>query len=151
MRRCFVVVLLVGVLAGSAGCASVSTVTGSGNRAEAVRKYNYAGKEEFLEVEGATITPDMVAPGQVVQAAVRYVVLAPDVTKQVMVVESRTLVGGSDSLLLSKREVTQEQGSHASTLKFTVPNDMTKGSYTLVTSITVGNQTKTVRRAFGIN
>ncbi|MGH8772847.1 MAG: hypothetical protein ACREV2_16980, partial [Burkholderiales bacterium] len=55
------------------------------------------------------------------------------------------LEGNNGTVQLADREVTRAQGSHSSMIKFTMPQDLPKGPYTLVTTISDGKQTKSVR------
>lgn len=114
-------------------------------RAEAVNKYNYGGREENLEIEDSTIKPQRAIPESTVEATVLYLILTPDETKNVKITEIRTFVNGNVRLELSRREVVRSQGSHLSTMKFTLPRDLAKGDYTLITTISDGKQTKTAK------
>jgi hypothetical protein len=122
----------------------------SGNRADAVKKYDYAGRSNLLEIEEVKLVPDVASAGQAVQATVRYTALSPAATQKVNIVEMRTLRSPTDSMLLARRELVQEQGTHTSTMKFTIPNDLGKGSYTLITSVADGVQTRTASSSLRI-
>ena len=78
------------------------------------------------------------SPGTPVESQVGYTVLTPGTTSDVKVTESRTLVRGAESFPLSKRDVVRPQGTHMSTLKFTLPKDLAAGDYPLVTTVTSG-------------
>lgn len=121
------------------------------SRAEAAKKYDYAGKQgDRLEVEGFSLNPQDIAPGANVESSVQYTALAASENQQIKLKETRTLLGEKDTLQLAEREVVRDQGSHTSTLKFTVPKDFPKGDYTLVTTISDGKQTKTARNPLRI-
>jgi hypothetical protein len=121
------------------------------SRAEAAQKYDYAGKEgDRLEVEGFSLSPQDATPGANVESSVQYTTLAASENQQVKLKETRTLLGEKDTLQLAEREIVREQGSHTSTLKFTVPKDFPKGDYMLVTTISDGKQTKTARNPLRI-
>ena len=64
--------------------------------------------------------------------------------------EFEALVRGSESYPLSKRDVVRPQGSHVSTLKFTLPKDLPPGDYTLVTTIVSGPLTRTVQAPLSV-
>lgn len=153
---------------GAAGCASVTTVLNNdapfdeklknlggivkeflegphGTREEAIKKYGYKGSGVFMEIEDTSLVPNSASPGQTIQATVTYVLLSPAPPEKVKIIESRTLVGPVDSLLLSQRDVVRDQGSQSSSIKFTLPVDIAKGEYTLITSISDGSQTKVAR------
>ena len=113
-------------------------------RAEAAKKYGNE-KTERLEIEKASLTPEDVTPGTTVESAVQYTALAPAASEKIKVTETRTLVSNTDSVQLANRKVTRAQGTYTSTMKFTLPKDVAKGDYTLVTTISDGKNTKTVR------
>ncbi len=135
---------IIGTLAG----AVVGAVIGNyydkkiASRAEAAKKYKYTAKEEKLEIEDSLIIPKDVAPGSTVEAHVQYTVLAPTEAQQIKVTETRILVNENERLELAKREIVRTQGTHISTMKFTMPRDIAKGDYTLITVISDGKQTK---------
>ena len=112
------------------------------SRAEAAKKYEYSAKEKKLEIENSLITPKDVSPGTTVESSVQYTVLDPVETQNIKIIETRTLATGKEMIELSKRDVMRAQGTHLSTMKFTMPKDIDKGEYTLITTITDGEQTK---------
>ena len=114
------------------------------SRAEAAKKYGPA-KTDRLEIENASLTPENVSPGSTVESAVQYTTLAAAESQQIKVTETRTLISGTDSVQLANREVVRSQGTHVSNMKFTLPKDVAKGSYTLVTTVSDGKNTKTVK------
>ena len=77
----------------------------------------------------------------------QYTALAPKQGQQFKVTETRTLISDKDkdSVQLASREVTRAQGSHTSTMKFTLPQDVAKGNYTLVTTVSDGRNKRTVK------
>jgi hypothetical protein len=117
-------------------------------RAEAAKKYKYDGKGTQLGVDSATATPDRVAPGSALDSSVEYTTLFPDKVKQVAITERRVLVAEQESFDLSERKVMREAGTHTSTVKVSLPKDLPKGNYTLVTTITDGQNTKTSKAPF---
>lgn len=145
---------LVGALVGAAVGALAGAAIGNyidqqnATRAEAAKKYTYDARSEKLEVESVDVAPQKLNPGGTMEAAVRYTVLAPDSGKQVKLTERRTLVNGQDSFDLPAREVSRPQGTHTSTAKVTLPKDLAKGNYTLVTTISDGKNTKSSKTPF---
>jgi uncharacterized membrane protein len=119
-------------------------------RAEASKKYQYDEKVAKLEVESASATPDRVAPGSAINSSVQYTTLSPNKEQQVAITERRVLVGEQESFDLSERKVMREQGTHTSTAKVNLPKDLPKGNYTLVTTITDGQITKTSKTPFAV-
>jgi hypothetical protein len=140
-----------GAVFGALAGAIVGTVIGnyydkqSATRAEAAQKYAYKNSEEKLEIENATVTPQDMTPGAQVEATVLYSVLTPDANQNVKITETRTILNGNDNLELSKREVVRPQGTHLSTMKFTMPKDIEKGAYTLITTVSDGKQIRTAK------
>lgn len=123
----------------------------SNTRAEAVRSHKYTARGDFLEVDRSSLTPETALLGTTVESVVQYTILTPNETQQVRVSEARALLHDNDSIQLSKREVMRDQGTQVSTLKFTVPKDLAKGTYTLVTVLSAGEITRTVRSSLKIN
>lgn len=143
------------VLAGAVAGAAVGAIIGNyqdrqiASRAEAAQRYALS-QQPRLEVESSTNRPDRVSPGTAVESQVGYTVLAPGSMADVKVTESRTLVRGSESFPLSSREVVRPQGTHLSTLKFTLPKDLAAGDYTLVTTVTSGPLSRTVQSPLSV-
>jgi mannitol-specific phosphotransferase system IIBC component len=115
------------------------------SRAEAAKKYEYKDKEKKLEIEDAAVKPQDITPGAKVETTVLYSVLTPDAGQNVKITETRTLISGQERMELAKREVIRPQGTHLSTMKFTLPKDIEKGDYTLIITISDGKQTKTAK------
>ena len=113
-------------------------------RDEAERKYG-AVKQDKLEIDSSSLTPKDVMPGDKVESAVQYTALSANEAQQIKLTETRTLVNNKESVQLASREVTRAQGSHTSTMKFTLPQDMAKGNYTLVTTVSDGRNKRTVK------
>lgn len=143
-----------GAIAGALAGAAVGAVIGNyqdrqvASRAEAAKRYAVDNSPR-LEVDSSENKPHRASPGTSVESQVGYTVLAPG-AQDVTVTESRTLVRGQESFPLSKREVTRAQGSHVSTLKFTLPRDLAAGDYTLVTTVTSGALKRTVQAPLSI-
>lgn len=145
-----------GAIIGAAAGAIVGAVIGNyydkqvSSRAEAAKKYEYASKnsgETRIEIEESSFAPERVKTGssEKVSSSVQYTVLAQSENQEINITETRILVNGKERLELSKREVKRAQGTHVSSMKFEMPKDMEKGDYTLITTITDGRQTKTVK------
>ena len=143
------------VLAGAVAGAAVGAIIGNyqdkqvASRAEAAQRYALS-QQPRLELESSVNRPERVSPGTPVESQVGYTVLAPATTSDVKVTESRTLVRGSESFPLSKRDVVRPQGTHVSTLKFTLPKDLAAGDYTLVTTVTSGALSRTAQTPLSV-
>ena len=145
-----------GAVIGAATGAVIGGVAGnyydkqSATRAEAEKKYGSQVTGDRLEIEKSSLTPQDVTPGTAVDSVVEYTALSSQKDAAIKVTEARTLVGPTDTIELAKRDVTRAQGTHTSQLRFTMPKDIAKGNYTLVTTVTDGKQTKTVRNPLRI-
>jgi hypothetical protein len=136
------------------GCADFKKKTGNflggdsgeqpmDSRDEAIGKYNYTGiKDEFI-LGSPSIIPDVVRSGETVTQTIQYAVLSPAKDKIFKVQEIVTLSGKGILLELSKKELEKMQGTHTSTVQFTIPNGLARGRYKLITTIsTVGMEKK---------
>lgn len=147
---------LLGAAVGAFAGAIVGAVIGNyydkqvASRAEAAQKYRYMAKEEKLEIEDSLVVPQNVALGSTAEAHVQYTILLPTEAKQIKITETRTLVNERERLELARREVVRTQGTHISTMKFTMPKDIEKGDYTLITTISDGKRSKTAKNALRI-
>jgi len=104
-------------------------------RTEAAKEKGYTGQGEKIEIDDSSVKPSEVTRGTKAEAIVYYTVLTPNENESVKVTETRTLVKGKESLDLAKREVMRTQGSHLSIMEFTIPNDIERGDYTFITTI----------------
>jgi Glycine zipper len=143
--------ILTGAVVGAAVGAAIGNYQDRqvASRAEAARRVALAN-EPKLEIDGHGNQPQRVKPGAAVESQVGYTVLAPGHAQDMLVTESRVLVRGGETFPLGKREVTRPQGSHVSTLRFTLPADLPKGDYQLVTTIASGTLTRTVQTPLGV-
>ncbi len=120
------------------------------SRDEAAKKYEYKAEKEDINVEDTSVTPQNIKPGSAVDTSVQYTVLAPSENQQINVTETRTLINGKEKMELAKRDVVRPQGTHVSTMRFTVPNDIEKTDYTLVTTVSTPKQKKTAKNRFKV-
>ncbi len=145
-----------GAIIGAFAGAIVGAVVGNyydkqtASREEAAKRYKYKGKGTKLEIENSSVVPQDATAGSAVEAHVQYTLLAPAETKQIKVTETRILAYGNEKLKLDKREVARTQGTYTSTMKFTMPKDIEKGNYTLITQISDGKRTKTAKSFFKV-
>jgi len=119
-------------------------------RAEAARRYNYDDRGNRRVVEAATVAPQAVSRGGTFESTVQYTTLSPNNAEQVKLTEVRTLVSDQETVDLGRREVVRPQGTHTSTAKVSLPKDLPKGNYTLVTTISDGRDTKTAKTPFAV-
>lgn len=122
-----------------------------GTREEATKKYEYKGLKEELIVEPPIITPKVVKPGDIVKQKLRYSLLAPQKEREFNVSETVSLSSGKEKITeLMERSSKKVQGTHLSTVKFTIPADLNPGVYTLITVLNIGEQKKTVSESFNL-
>jgi hypothetical protein len=142
----------VGALLGAAAGAIIANYMDQQNatREEAARKYSYDAATEKLEIDGSSLAPQRAGRGTTVESAVQYTALAPSNGQQIRVTEVRTLVGNRETVDLGKREVMRPQGTHTSTMKFTLPRDIARGEYVLVTTVSDGRNTRSARTPFTV-
>ena len=119
-------------------------------RAEAAMKYRYDDRGNKLVVESAAVAPQAVSRGGTFESTVQYTTLSPNIEEQVKLTEVRTLVSAQETIDLGRREVVRPQGTHTSTAKVSLPKDLPKGNYTLVTTISDGKNTKTAKTPFAV-
>jgi len=119
-------------------------------RAEAARRYNYDDRSNKLVVEAAMVAPQAVSRGGTFESTVQYTTLSPNNAEQVKLTEVRTLVSEQETVDLGQREVVRPQGTHTSTAKVSLPKDLPKGNYTLVTTISDGKDTRTAKAPFAV-
>ncbi|MDI6891235.1 MAG: hypothetical protein QMC83_09935 [Thermodesulfovibrionales bacterium] len=120
----------------------------TGEREEAVKKYEYKGFKEELLIERPIITPEIAKPGDKVRQELRFALLAPEEGKRFNVSEVVILSSSKDTIELIKRDTEKEQGIHLSAIEFTIPSDLEPGEYKLLTTINIGEQKKTVSGSF---
>ena len=103
-----------------------------------------------LFMEGSSVATPTVRGGSMVEANVQYTLLAPVEDEQIKITETRILSSSEKRMELDRREVVRKQGTHISTIKFTVPDDMPKGYCVLFTTISVGRYSKTTKSVINI-
>jgi flagellar biosynthesis GTPase FlhF len=107
-------------------------------------------KKVRLFIEESSVVSPNVRTGSTVEANVQYTLLAPVDDKQIEITETRILSSSEKRMELDRREVVREQGTHVSTIKFTMPDDMPKGYCVLFTTISVGRYSKTAKSVINI-
>jgi hypothetical protein len=140
------------------GCASLQKdmatffdkLTGkqAGTREEAVMKYGYSGQRDVIFAEPPVITPAVARPGDTIVSEFQYSLLAPQKDKSFVVSEVVILSSSRETMNLVKREAVKPQGTHVSTLQFTIPKDLDAGKYKITSSLSAGSIKKTVQGEF---
>ncbi len=104
-----------------------------------------------LFIENSDIIPQIVEYGSNVQTSIKYTVIASDDKRYLKIIEKRIIVKGNTLMELARREVLRKQGTHVSIMKFTVNEEIPKGYCMLLTSISDGENTKTITSDLVIN
>jgi hypothetical protein len=108
-------------------------------------------KRVELFIDDATVSPQIAETGSKVEANIRYTVLGPESLNPLKITETRILANSGKSVELAKREISRDQGTYSSTMKFSISEDMPKGYCILYTRISDGVYTKTVKSDVIIN
>jgi hypothetical protein len=129
-----------------------STETSSATRDEAVKHHPYAAAQgQRLEVESASNTPTSVAPGGVLESLVTYTVIAPGAMETILLTATRTVIVDGEAIPLGKpRQWKSPQGTRTTSVKLTIPENMPKGDYKLITTISDGRVTRTAKTTFSV-
>jgi len=118
------------------------------DRNDAIKKYNYSGRETEIIIDSLLITPYSIQPGEKLKQELIYALLSPQEKKKFIVAESVVLTGKGEKIDLFINESEKDQGVHLFALKLVIPRDIEPGEYNLLSTITVGNVTKTVKGIF---
>jgi len=121
-----------------------------GTREEAVQRYKYKGLEEELIIEPPIITPKIVSPGDRIKQELQFTLLAPRDERQFTISETMIVSGNRDTIELIVRESRKAQGTHLSIIQFEIPKDLSTGENKLITTISIGEQKKTVSESFRV-
>jgi hypothetical protein len=119
-------------------------------RDEAAKKYDYNEKKVELFIEGSGVAALDVRSGSMVESNIQYTILAPPAEQEIRITETRILSSENKRVELDKREVLRKQGTHVSTIKFTIPDDIPRGYCILFTTISNGKHSKTARSVINI-
>lgn len=148
-----------GAIIGAVAGAVIGAVVGNyydnqvATREEALSKHRTNRVNTLsIDIDSSSVNPQTVMANSTLDAQVQYTILAPSDVSQITVVETRALVKGNERMELAKREVVRTQGTHLSTMRFTMPRDIEKGEYTLITTISdkEGRQIRTVKNSLKV-
>ena len=107
-------------------------------------------KKVELFIERSSIAALNVRIGSTVEANVQYVLLAPVDTQEIKITETRILWTANKKMEVGKREILKVPGTYVSAIKFTMPEEISKGYCILFTTLSVGKQSKTTRSVMNI-
>jgi len=119
-------------------------------RDEAAKKYDYNEKKVELFIEGSGVAALEVRSGSTVESNIQYTILAPPAEQEIRITETRILSSENKRVELDKREVLRKQGTHMSTIKFTIPDNISKGYCILFTTISDGKYSKTAKSVINV-
>jgi hypothetical protein len=106
-------------------------------------------RDEFT-VSSPIIKPAVVNRGNKIFYLLTYTIFSSDTMKEFDVLDVVTLSGSSLLIELSKKASRKTQGSHISTLEFTIPPDLPLGSYKLISLIKIGADEKQQQANFTV-
>ena len=84
-------------------------------------------KKVELFIERSSIAALNVRIGSTVEANVQYVLLAPVDTQEIRITETRILWTANKKMEVGKREILKVPGTYVSAIKFTMPEEISKG------------------------
>lgn len=137
------------------GCTGLQNMLGgarqpAGARDEAIQKYSYKGDKNALFAETPVVTPPVVSGGSSINQTYQFAVLGPDKNKQFQVQEVITLSGADIVIELSRKVFEKPQGAHVSSTQFLVPKDLPRGSYKLITLLSITGSSRKLTGIFSV-
>ena len=108
-------------------------------------------KRVELFIDDVTVSPQITKTGSEIETNVKYSILGPASMRTVKITETRILANDRGSMEIAKREISRDQGTYNSTMKFTISEEMPKGFCVLYTNISDGEYVKIVRSEIIIN
>jgi hypothetical protein len=122
-----------------------------GTRREALTKYEVKENEEKLLVEEHSVAPQNAPVSSMIKTSVQYTIIAADKDKKITVTESRMLFNEKAGFIkLDERRVLRTQGTYQSAYTFVVPENVSRGDCTIITTISDDKQTRTILSHFTI-
>ena len=98
-----------------------------------------------LFIEELQVDPQSVKNGSKVEANVRYTLYPNVPSNQIVITEKMILKNEKEEVELVKRDIQRAQGEYTFTIQFTVPEGISKGDYTVLTTISAGDYSKKAR------
>jgi hypothetical protein len=98
-----------------------------------------------LFIEELQVDPQSVKNGSKVEANVRYTLYPNVPSNQIVITEKMILKNDKEEVELVKRDIQRTQGEYTFTIQFTVPEGISKGDYTVLTTISTGDYSKKAR------
>lgn len=122
-----------------------------GTRREALTKYEVKENEKKLLVEEHSVFPQKAPVSATIKTSVQYTIIAADEDKKIAITEKRVLFNEKAGFVqLDERRVLRTQGTYQSAYTFVVPENVSRGDCTVITTISDDTQTKTIVSHFTI-
>jgi len=116
-----------------------------GTRREALMKYRLKDDEGKLFVEEHSIAPQNAPVSSTIKTSVQYSIIAADEDKKITITERRMLFNEKTGFItLDERRVLRTQGTYESAYMFVVPENVSRGDCTIITTISDDKQTRTI-------
>jgi outer membrane lipoprotein SlyB len=105
-------------------------------REQATADLNYRPEQGLVtRLDGTSVIPQQVRPGDQVMLQTQYVILAPPQSGPVKVKETRTIFFNNQLVKQFEKETVLEFGTHNLQQVITLPNTAAEGPYTVVTTV----------------
>lgn len=98
-----------------------------------------------LFIEELQVDPQNVKNGSKVEANVRYTLYPNVPSNQIVITEKMILKNDKEEVELVRRDIERTQGEYTFKIQFTVPEGISKGDYTVLTTISTGDYSKKAR------
>lgn len=138
---------LIGALAG--GLVGRYAFGSDKDHAQTASDYQYQETMgSMVEIEHVSVSPSKARPGEQVDMKVKYAVLTPNPDSQIEITESREIRLNGELVGRPTVNVQRTGGTYTSDVPITLPADAKKGSYTVKTTIRVGDKIATGDTSF---
>jgi hypothetical protein len=118
---------------------------------QTAKQYNYQpASGEMVSIEKASVSPATVAPGGKVDMNLTYAVLTPDPKAVVNVQEVREIRHNGALVGKPTVSVQREGGTYSSDVPLTLPADAKKGTYTVLTTVTINQASDSRESSFTV-
>lgn len=109
-------------------------------REQTAKTYNYQPAQgTILTMEGTSVSPQTVSPGNTVNLNSTYAVLTPSSETEVSITETREITHKGGLVGKPEVRVNRTGGTYTSTIPIRLPSDAAKGDYKVITTIQSAN------------
>jgi outer membrane lipoprotein SlyB len=110
------------------------------SREETAKTYNYKPSQgTILTIEGASVSPQTVSPGNTVNLNSTYAVLTPSSETEVSITETREITHKGELVGKPEVRVNRTGGTYTSTIPIRLPADAATGDYKVITTVQSAN------------